>query len=152
MEGDDEALTEAQKRGLQTFISTGCITCHMGPLVGGMTYQKLGLVKPWPALTDKGRGALTGNAAEDYFLKVPSLRNVDKTGPYLHDGSINSLPLTVGMMAEYQLGKTLTNGEIADITAFLESLTGEIDAEFVKKPQLPPNGPNTPKPDFSPAL
>lgn len=152
LEGDDDALDEAQKRGLQTFISTGCITCHMGPLLGGMSYQKLGLVKPWPALTDKGRGAHTGNEAEDYFFKVPSLRNIEKTGPFLHDGSINSLPLMVAMMSEYQLGKILTNDEIADITAFLESLTGEVDAEYIKIPELPPNGPDTPKPDFSPAL
>ncbi len=151
LEGEEDALTVQQKRGLNTFISTGCITCHMGPVLGGMSYQKLGLVKPWPALTDKGRGAHTGNAAEDYFFKTPSLRNIEKTGPYLHDGSINSLPLMVAMMAEYQLGKILTNEEIADITEFLKSLTGEVDAEYVAKPELPASGPNTPKPDFSPA-
>ncbi len=149
--GKNDALTQQEQRGLQTFIATGCITCHVGPTVGGLTYQKLGLVKPWPALTDKGRGAHTGNAAEDYFFKVPSLRNIAETGPYLHDGSINSLPLLVAMMAEHQLGKTLTNEQIADITAFLNALTGEIDADYIKKPDLPASGPNTPKPDHSPA-
>ena len=145
--GQDDALSAQEVVGLQKFIATGCTTCHMGPVLGGMMYQKLGLVKPWPFLTDAGRSEISGNEGEKYFFKVPSLRNIEKTGPYLHDGSITSLELLVAMMAEYQLGKTLSQEDIFDITAFLKALTGEVDAEFVKEPALPESGPTTPKPD-----
>lgn len=147
--GDDAALTEQETRGLAKFLSTGCTTCHIGPTVGGLTYQKLGLVKPWPGLTDEGRFAITKNEAEKFWFKVPSLRNIEKTGPYLHDGSIDDLGKLVSMMAEHQLGKTLPDEDTADIVAFLKSLTGEVDAEYVKKPELPESGPKTPKPDPS---
>jgi len=144
--GDDKALTEQEQRGLSKFLATGCTACHSGPAFGGMLYQKLGLVKPWPFLNDEGRAAVTGNAAEKHFFKVPSLRNVAETGPYLHDGSLSSLELTVAMMAEHQLGRTLPAEDVADITAFLRSLTGRVDAAYIAKPELPPSGPDTPAP------
>jgi len=148
--GDDSALTDQEKRGLATFLSTGCATCHMGPTFGGKIYQKLGLVKPWPALMDEGRSKVAGNENEKYFFKVPSLRNVEKTAPYLHNGSVQSLELMTAMMAEYQLGKTLSNEEILDITAFLKSLTGRIDHDYIAKPELPPSGPDTPEAKHTP--
>ena len=73
--GDVSALTDAQKAGLDRFVETGCTTCHMGPGVGGSMYQKLGLVNAYET-EDVGRSAVTGNEAEKYFFKVPSLRNV----------------------------------------------------------------------------
>ncbi len=146
--GDKEALTEQEKAGLQKFITVGCTACHMGPLLGGMLYQKLGLAKPWPYLADDGRYDATKVEADKGFFKVPSLRNIEKTGPYLHDGSVSSLPLLVSMMAEYQLAQTLSTQEVDDIVAFLNALTGEIDEDYIKMPELPESGPNTPAPSF----
>jgi cytochrome c peroxidase len=146
--GDANALSDDQLRGLQLFMDTGCITCHNGVAVGGGMYQKLGLVRAFPT-TDKGRGALTGNASDDYFFKVPSLRNVAKTHPYFHDGSIATLDEAIKTMAAIQLGRDLADDQVAGIRTFLESLTGTIDAAFIAKPELPANGPNTPGPDPS---
>jgi cytochrome c peroxidase len=148
LEGDTAALSDAEKQGLQTFIATGCPTCHNGPLIGGNTYQKLGVVEPYPT-EDIGRMAATTKPSDEYFFKVPSLRNVAKTGPYFHDGSIETLDMAVRVMARFQLGKTLTSDEAASIVSFLGSLTGEIPASYVAKPELPPSGPDTPAPDPS---
>jgi cytochrome c peroxidase len=129
LKGNDKALTEQEKKGLETFKTVGCTTCHFGDTVGGKMFQKLGLVKPYPT-TDTGRFKVTNNEFEKYFFKVPSLRNVEKTAPYFHDGSIKTLDEAVKLMAEYQLGKTLTDEQTADIVAFLKSLTGTIPSEF----------------------
>ena len=136
LEGKGSALSEAEKKGLETFISVGCATCHMGVGVGGSIYQKMGLVEPYP-LEDEGRAAVTGNPSEKYFFKVPSLRNITKTGPYFHDGSIASLDEAIRLMAKHQLGRELAPAEVEAIHAFLESLTGEIPTEFIAKPTLP---------------
>ena len=144
LEGKEDALTADEKRGLGKFLATGCTACHNGPAFGGMLYQKLGLVKPWPFLNDVGRSKITGNEAEKGFFKVPSLRNIAETGPYFHDGSINSLELAVALMAEHQLGRTLPTEDVADIATFLRSLTGRIDESYVAAPALPESGPETP--------
>jgi cytochrome c peroxidase len=80
------------------------------------------------------------------FFKVPSLRNIDKTGPYFHTGKVATLEEGVKEMAEYQLGRQLKDDEIASIVTFLRTLTGEIPAEYVKPPQLPKSTAKTPKP------
>ena len=147
--GKKDALTSQQKRGLNTFMASGCITCHSGALFGGLLYQKLGLVRPWPDASDLGRGGETKNAAENFFFKVPSLRNIEKTGPYFHDGKVATLSDAVKLMASHQLGKDLKPTEVDDITAFLKSLTGTPDAAYIKEPALPKSGPKTPKPDPS---
>ncbi len=144
--GDDDALDDVQLAGLETFVNTGCVTCHQGPAIGGRMYQKLGLVKPY-ATADTGRHAVTGLEGDRGVFKVPSLRNIEKTGPYLHDGSIESLDEMIRIMAEYQLGRALEDGQVASIRAFLGALTGRPDASYVAKPALPPSGPNTPGPD-----
>jgi cytochrome c peroxidase len=79
-------------------------------------------------------------------FKVPSLRNIDKTGPYFHTGKVATLEEAVKEMAGYQLGKQLTDDEIASIVAFLKTLTGEIPAEYIKPPELPKSTGKTPKP------
>ena len=145
--GDKSALTDAEKKGLNTFMETGCFSCHNGPALGGNMYQKLGLVKAWPDLKDNGRSEITKNDAEKYFFKVPSLRNIEKTGPYLHDGSVKDLNEMVAKMAAYQLGKTLTEDEVSSIVTFLKSLTGTPDADYIKEPKLPASTATTPKPD-----
>jgi cytochrome c peroxidase len=146
--GDTSALTDEQLAGLQTFLDTGCVTCHNGPAVGGGMYQKLGVVKPY-ATEDLGRYEVTKNEADKYVFKVPSLRNITQTGPYLHDGSIASLDEMIRIMGEHQLGKSLAPEEVASIHAFLRTLTGRVDASYVAKPTLPESGPDTPAPDPS---
>lgn len=148
MAGDTAALTPAEVKGLKTFVDTGCITCHMGPAVGGTMYQKMGLVKPYPT-QDPGRFDVTGLEQDRGVFKVPMLRNIEKTGPYFSDGSIDTLESAVSIMAEYQLGKQLSAEENASIRTFLSVLTGEVDAAYVAKPALPASGPDTPKPDPS---
>lgn len=145
--GDSAALSNAEKKGLNTFIEVGCFSCHNGPALGGNMYQKLGLVKAWPELKDLGRSAVTKNDAEKYFFKVPSLRNIEKTGPYLHDGSEKDLGALVSKMAEYQLAKKLTDDQVASIVTFLKTLTGTPDAEYIKEPKLPASTASTPKAD-----
>ena len=134
--GDGNALNVQQRRGLDTFTEIGCTTCHMGPNLGGSLFQKMGLVEAYP-LTDKGRSEITGNAAEEYFFKVPSLRLVAETGPYLHDGSLESLEEVVRIMAKHQLGKTVTDQQVTDLVVFMKALTGEIPVEFIAEPELP---------------
>ena len=146
LKGDEKALTDAEKHGLNLFVTTGCSVCHNGMGVGGHLYQKLGLVKEWPT-KDLGRFAATKNEADKYFFKVPSLRNITETAPYLHDGSIASLEEMVAKMAEYQLGRTISAEDTKAIVAFLGSLKGRVDENYIKKPELPADGPDTPKGD-----
>lgn len=144
--GDDAALTPAEQRGLGTFLATGCTACHNGALIGGGSYQKVGVVQPYPT-DDVGRMKVTGAEADRGVFKVPSLRNVGATAPYFHDGAIAALPDAVRTMARIQLGKTLTDDEVAQIVAFLGALTAPPDAAYAAKPALPPSGPTTPKAD-----
>jgi len=136
--GDGTALNKQERRGLQAFIDVGCTTCHMGPNLGGSLYQKLGLVEAYPT-ADLGRFDATKNEAEKHFFKVPLLRNIAETGPYLHDGSIESLDEVTVLMARHQLGKTLTPQQVTDVGVFLKALTGKIPAEYIAKPELPPS-------------
>ncbi len=149
LSGKADALNEQELRGLNTFIAVGCTTCHMGTAVGGTMYQKLGLLKPYPT-EDTGRHVETKIDADKFMFKVPSLRNIAKTGPYLHDGSVDSLEQVVKIMDEYQTaGGPLTEQELADIVAFLNSLTGELPSEYIAPPELPESGKKTPEPDLS---
>ncbi len=134
--GDLDALTEQQKRGLDTFVEVGCATCHNGAGLGGQMFMKIGLVNAYET-EDLGRYTVTENEADRYVFKVPQLRNVAKTGPYFHDGKVGTLSKAVKLMAYHQLGKDLTGEQTADIVAFLESLTGKPDAGYIEKPELP---------------
>ena len=146
LKGDESALTPDEKAGFNFFTSVGCQTCHMGPYVGGSLYQKLGVVKPYPDASDQGRYKVTKLEEHKMSFKVPSLRNVEKTGPYFHSGKVATLEEAVSQIAEYQLGKTLTGQEVQQIVAFLKSLTGDLPQEYIKPPVLPPSTPKTPKP------
>ncbi|MDF1815928.1 MAG: cytochrome c peroxidase [Verrucomicrobiales bacterium] len=144
LKGNDDALTVKQKKGFNLFISKGCAGCHNGVGVGGHMYQKLGLVKPWPT-KDKGRAEVEGFEAMEGFFKVPSLRNITETGPYLHDGSISDLKEMVKKMADHQAGQKVTDEEADLIVSFLQSLKGEVTPEeLAVVPDLPEDGPNTP--------
>lgn len=144
--GDQTALTEAEKAGFNTFSAAGCATCHAGAYLGGNMFQKLGVAKPWTDTSDPGRAKVTKSEADQLMFKVPGLRNIDKTGPYLHNGKTATLPEVIAVMGEYQLGKPLTPSEIASIETFLKALTGDIPAEYIRQPELPKSGPKTPKP------
>ena len=145
LRGKQDALTDEEKKGFETFAKAGCVTCHNGAGVGGLMFQKIGLIKPWPELKDLGRMDHTKQESDKFMFKVPSLRNITETGPYLHDGSVKDLPAIVKMMAEHQLGKSLTDDEVASIITFLKVLKGEIPMDYVAKPKLPEATAGTPK-------
>ncbi len=144
--GDHAALTDQEKAGLNTFLDSGCQTCHSGIYLGGSMFQKLGLVKPWTEGNDQGRFAVTKSESDKMMFKVPSLRNIEKTGPYYHDGSVTTLEDAVAKMGSYQLGKELNAEQTASIMAFLKVLTGELPADYIKEPVLPKSTAKTPKP------
>jgi len=145
LKGKKDALTPEEAKGYETFAKVGCVTCHNGPAVGGAMYQKLGLVKAWPDLKDAGRFEATKQESDRYFFKVPSLRNITETGPYLHDGSVKTLEEMVKKMGEHQLARQLTNEEMGSIITFLKTLKGEIPTDYIARPKLPESGPDTPK-------
>ena len=145
--GDQNALTADEKAGFQAYYEAGCQTCHSGAYVGGGSYQKLGIIKAWPDTSDTGREKVTKSEADRMVFKVPSLRNIDKTGPYYHNGKVATLAEAVSTMAEYQLGKTLTDAQIRSIITWLGTLTGDLPAEYIKVPVLPKSTAKTPKPD-----
>jgi cytochrome c peroxidase len=147
LKGDQTALTSEEKIGFNGFLAAGCQTCHAGALLGANLYQKLGLVKPYPNQADPGRAKATKSDADRMFFKVPSLRNIEKTGPYFHSGQVATLEQAVKEMTDYQLGKQLSDVEVNSIVTFLKTLTGEIPAEYIREPALPKSTAKTPKPD-----
>ena len=140
--GDDGALTERQKKGLRTFMFTGCAGCHNGANFCGAVFQKFGVTKDYWTETgaqkpDVGRFAVTKKEEDRYVFRVPMLRNVAKTAPYFHDGSAERLDQAVRIMASVQLGRTLDDAALGDILAFLEALTGEVPANYAPPGQRP---------------
>lgn len=143
LNGDHAALTSAELHGLKLFTSLGCMTCHTGELVGGSSFQKVGVLEPWPNQTDQGRFSVTKTEADRMTFRVPSLRNVAMTAPYFHDGSVQELSTAVEMMARHQLGEDLDPEGVASIVAWLGSLTGELPRAYIAEPKLPESGPST---------
>ena len=142
LKGDKKAITAQELRGYQLFKNSGCVACHNGPNLGGTSFQKMGLVEPYK--TDnpaEGRSAVTGNDAERFNFKVPTLRNVELTYPYFHDGAADTLAEAVDTMGRIQLGKKFTDKENADIVAFLKTLTG--DQPKIAMPILPSSSDKT---------
>lgn len=148
--GKMTALDGDALRGLELFIELNCVSCHTGPTLGGTMYQKLGSVKNYET-KDEGRFKITKDEKDKYVFKVPSLRNITKTAPYLHDGSAATLDDALNVMATYQIPKgSLTDEERNYLTAFLTSLEGKLaDPTYIAVPELPPAGPDTPKPDLN---
>ena len=143
--GDKTAISEQELRGYELFKGSGCVACHNGPNLGGNSFQKMGLVEPYQ--TDnpaEGRVAVTGNDAERFSFKVPTLRNVELTYPYFHDGAADTLAEAVDVMGRIQLGRKYTPEENADIVAFLKTLTG--DQPQIMMPILPPSSDATKRP------
>lgn len=124
LKGDENALNDAEKRGLQKFVHMGCANCHNGVAIGGNSYKKIGLVEEYKT-SDEGRFAVTGLETDKKVFKVPSLRNITKTAPYFHDGSVKTLDEAIEEMAEHQLGRKVGPGFIEDVKAFLGALTAK---------------------------
>lgn len=148
LNGELGALSEPQLEGLQLFIGR-CASCHMGPGIGGAIYQKLGLMKTYET-PDPGRYDVTKKESDRRVFKVPSLRNVAETAPYLHDGSVADLRQMVSIMGKYQTAQgDLTDDETSRIVTFLKALTGQLPQDLITPPERPPSGPRTPRPDPS---
>lgn len=144
--GDETALTAEAKAGYKLFKEVGCTACHNGPAAGGNSFQKMGLVEAYQtANPSEGVAGLTGDDLDRFKFKVPTLRNVELTYPYFHDGAYWDLDDAVDVMARLQLGRKLEKGQLAQITEFLKSLTGD-QPSFVL-PMLPPSTPATPRPE-----
>ncbi len=145
LRGDASALSADAKAGLREFMQAGCAACHNGVGVGGGMFQKFGVVEDYWKETkspepDKGRFEVTHNQADLYVFKVPVLRNVARTPPYFHDGSVATLTEAVRIMGKVQLGKALSDDQVSRIVAFLDSLTGNIPPDFATAVPLPAGG------------
>lgn len=136
LSGEGGALSPEEIEGFDRFVSTGCVSCHSGALIGGGMFQRLGSVYPYET-EDQGRAGQSKDPVEEKIFKVPSLRNVTKTGPWLHDGSLDSLEDVVGRMAHHQLGRELTSEEITSIVLFLETTMGYPSSDYIEPPELP---------------
>ena len=145
LRGDKRALSLEEERGYDLFKASGCTACHNGPAAGGASFRKMGVVEPYRTSSPaEGRVAVTGKDADRFNFKVPTLRNVELTYPYFHDGAANTLAESVEVMGRIQLGRRYTPAETASIVAFLKTLTG--DQPMFAIPQLPPSSDATPRP------
>ncbi len=127
LRGDKTALTSQEKEGLRLFKSKGCVACHNGINIGGTLYQKIGIFGDIPSGSkDLGRYNVTKKEFDKHYFKVPSLRNIEKTAPYFHDGSVATLKEAVEVMVDVQLGRELEDDEVEKIVLFLKTLTGKI--------------------------
>ena len=145
LQGKKTALTKDELAGYKLFKDSGCVACHNGAAVGGNSFQKMGVVEVYKASSPaEGRSAVTGKDADRFNFKVPTLRNVELTYPYFHDGAADTLAEAVDTMGRIQLGKKFTEDENAKIVAFLKTLTG--DQPKFAMPILPPSSDKTPRP------
>lgn len=136
LRGEEQIIDIREKKGYQLFVKYGCVNCHQGVGVGGNMFERLGVIYPplpdkllkkysvYPS-ADEGRLKVTGKEEHRYYFRVPSLRNVEKTAPYFHDGSIATLEDAIRIMAYYNLGASLPERDIQLIAGFLRTLTGE---------------------------
>lgn len=146
LQGDDKALSADELAGWKLFKDSGCVACHNGPAAGGTSFQKMGVVAEYKAaLPAEGRAAVTGKDADRFNFKVPTLRNVELTYPYFHDGAARTLDQAVDIMGRLQLGREFSATERGQIVAFLKTLTG--DQPKITLPTLPPSSDKTPAPN-----
>lgn len=140
IDGNTNILSADEVAGMKKFTEIGCASCHNGATVGGTMYQKFGVYYPYEQYTkstkiDEGRMEVTKKEADKFMFKVPSLRNVEKTYPYFHDGSVTNLNDAVKIMAKIQLNKDLSDTDVNQIVAFLKTLTADIPAEAKEIPK-----------------
>ena len=144
--GDDSAITAKELAGYQLFKNSGCVACHNGEALGGTSFQKMGLVAPYESSSPaEGRFAVTGKDKDRFSFKVPTLRNVELTYPYFHDGEAATLEEATDIMGRLQLGRKYSAEEIEMLVAFMKTLTGELPK--LELPILPATGKDTPRPD-----
>jgi cytochrome c peroxidase len=149
VKGDKQALTKQQLRGMDSFASLGCTSCHSGPAFSGPamspgsgffmkfpTFAGSDYDEKYMLMEDTGRFGVTGNEADKHVWKVPTLRNIALTAPYFHNGQVETLDEAVRVMAKTQLNQDLSAAQTADIMAFLNALTGTFPQQPL--PQLPP--------------
>ena len=147
LKGNVNALNEQERKGVRAFMDNGCIACHSGVNLGGATFQKFGLVEGpyWKFIEDpkhdKGRADVTKKAEDEFFFRVPGLRNVAKTYPYFHNGSVWELDKAVTIMGKAQLGKDLSKEDTDNIVAFLKTLSGSVSESARTVPELPLSAP-----------
>lgn len=143
--GDRAALSADETAGYELFKRSGCTACHYGPAVGGNSFQKMGVVEAYSTENPAaGRAAVTGKDADRFNFKVPTLRNVELTYPYFHDGAVNTLGDAVSIMSRVQMGQRFSAEDNARVAAFLRTLTG--DQPSFPLPLLPPSSDTTPRP------
>jgi cytochrome c peroxidase len=129
LRGEENAISPDALLGYAHFKSHGCSSCHQGMLVGGNMFQRLGIMREYfgdaaePRASDVGRYEATGRVEDRHVFRVPSLRNVELTAPYLHDGSAPTLESVIRVMATYQLGRSLEPEQVQQLIAFLRSLS-----------------------------
>ena len=155
LKGNVSALSEQERKGVRAFMDNGCIACHSGVNLGGNSFQKFRLVKGpyWKFIEDpkrdKGRADVTKKTEDEFFFRVPGLRNVAKTYPYFHNGSVWELDKAVNwelnkavnIMGMAQLGKELSKEDTDNIVAFLNTLSGSVSESARTMPELPLSAP-----------
>jgi cytochrome c peroxidase len=145
LKGNKKALSQTEVDGYKLFKDSGCAACHYGTAVGGTSFQKMGMVKPYKtASKEVGRIGVTGKDTDRFVFKVPTLRNIELTYPYFHDGAVDTLEEAVDTMGRVQLGREFSKEDNSKIVAFLKTLTGK-QPDF-KLPILPPSSNKTPRP------
>lgn len=143
LQGDAEALTAEEKIGLTKFMDLGCTTCHIGPAIGGTMFQRFPLVgddyKSSTGSKNDDKGVMEVSKKEDdkYMFKVPSLRNITKTGPYFHDGSVADLNTAIKIMGKLELNKEISDEDVKAIALFLNTLTGAVAQSTSIAPEMP---------------
>lgn len=143
--GEKDAMTATELAGYKLFKDSGCVGCHNGPAMGGTSFQKMGVIEPYQTKNKaEGVAAVTGKDADRFKFKVPTLRNVELTYPYYHDGEAATLTEAIDLMGRLQLGKKYTAEENAQMVAFMKTLTG--DQPSFLMPILPPSTDKTPPP------
>lgn len=128
LKGDKDILTEDEKKGYQLFNDLGCVSCHNGINLGGNLFQKVGIISPYflDINIHHGRYNLTKDEEDKFYFKVPMLRNIELTAPYLHDGSVKNLKNVIEVMLKHQIGAIYTNEDIEHLEKFLQTLTSSV--------------------------
>ena len=139
LRGNDEALSLKEKQGYLLF-KQDCASCHFGPALGGLSYEKMGLESNYFSMrgsemteVDEGRFNVTKRELDRHVFKVPVLRNIEVTYPYFHDGSVNSLSEAVRIMGLVQVGKEFNDEQLYQLVSFLKTLSGEYQGESLSE-------------------
>jgi len=129
--GDVQAMSDSQVEGMKLFVDAGCVACHNGPALTDSGFHRFEL----PGSTDEGRFIVTGDEADMFAFRTPTLRNVAVTYPYFNNGSVDNLHDAVQLMGQQMLGQDFTDEELDNLVAFMHALTGEMPA--LEIPALP---------------